>query len=110
MSTVLERSEQDESFASVRKLDSYHRDRQLQSVDGGIGPSFRRKTKGIHANEIVLNEYASPEFEAVKRPPERNPPIRGQGPKRRPEVFVSRSKTGTRYGCEVDPGFAIHES
>ena len=56
MLAVLKRSEQDESFASLGKLGSYDRDRQLRSVDGGIGPSFRRKTKGIHANEMVLNE------------------------------------------------------
>ena len=78
MSAVLERSEQDESFASLGRLDSYGRDCQLRFVLEPIGPSLRRKTKGIDADKIFLRKQASPEFEAMKEPSERNPAICGQ--------------------------------
>jgi hypothetical protein len=78
MSAVLEGSEKDESFASLGRRDSYGRDCQLRFVLDPIGPSLRRKTKGIDADKIFLREQASPEFEAMKEPPERNPAICGQ--------------------------------
>ncbi len=84
-------SEQDETFATVRKLNSRDRDRQLRSVLEPIGPSLRGKTKGIDANEILLNEQTPPEFETLKGSPKRSPTIDGQ---RRSEGSNRSFRTG----------------